>query len=216
MAARSKVSRAHFLLIPSSYRPNFHYKDTDSGSPQDPSCCASENLEKGGLRKRKSPKVSTQDACSEHKKIIRKRHGDTLAAFGCICKAMLARGLQSCCTSRAPLASSVSASLRNLRTTSRSKASLASCCSDSACGKDGTDTRSVGRKSTTSIDSCCSDRGCKKKTKSTRRSVDSCCDDGGGGRSIKSSRRSVGKCSASGCCKPVSRAEIRSVARKPV
>ena len=56
-----------------------------------------------GLRKRTSAKSSSspsvsKEACGEHRNIVRSRYNDTLAAFGCVCKALLARGVKSCCT----------------------------------------------------------------------------------------------------------------------
>lgn len=44
-----------------------------------------------------SRQMPAQDACSKHRRIVQKRYGATFAAFGCICKAMFARGLDTCC-----------------------------------------------------------------------------------------------------------------------
>lgn len=46
----------------------------------------------------KSPQMPAQDACSKHRRTVQERYGATFVAFGCICKAMLARGLDTCCT----------------------------------------------------------------------------------------------------------------------
>ncbi|KAI1791898.1 heavy metal translocatin [Ganoderma leucocontextum] len=59
--------------------------------------------EDSGLHKRTSAKSSSspsipKEACGEHRNIVRSRYNDTLAAFGCVCKALLARGVKSCCT----------------------------------------------------------------------------------------------------------------------
>jgi len=41
-----------------------------------------------------------QGACSQHRRAVQDQYGATFAAFGCICKAMFARGLETCCAVR--------------------------------------------------------------------------------------------------------------------
>ncbi|CDO69787.1 hypothetical protein BN946_scf184766.g32 [Trametes cinnabarina] len=51
-----------------------------------------------------------KQACGEHRYIARSRYNETLSAFGCVCKALLARGMKSCCSS--PLGRSGKAAAR--------------------------------------------------------------------------------------------------------
>ncbi|GJE93222.1 heavy metal translocating P-type ATPase [Phanerochaete sordida] len=162
-----------------------------------------------GLRKRKTTKAAKgmpSEACGEHKSLARKRQQATLSAFGCVCKALLARGLQSCCSSHAPVASTVSASLVSLRKSLRSKASLSSCCGDSACGR--SPSRAPSRRS---VDSCCAGGCCDKGStvdirtvaRKSRASLDSCAGDcckAASAPSARRSRASVDSCCAGGCC----------------
>ncbi|KAI1796745.1 heavy metal translocatin [Ganoderma leucocontextum] len=144
------------------------------------------SCEHSGLRKR-SPKSSStpsipKEACGEHRSIARSRYNDTLAAFGCVCKALLARGLKSCCTPPALTGKAVarSASSRHSMRLSipgrtsldgRCAPSVDSCCGKSDCGKQGLSIRSVpysgcksGRsirsRSCASLDSSCGDSCC--------------------------------------------------------
>ncbi|KAL6306241.1 heavy metal translocatin [Sparassis latifolia] len=129
-----------------------------------------------GLRKRSAKHDDSHseshyptEACGEHTSIARSRYHDTLSAFGCICKAMLAHGLQSCCsTSTATEAAGVSAS-RTVRlprfsyppASTKSRQSVGSCCRGSSgdCngGKNSIKSKSRSR---VSIDSCCADSHC--------------------------------------------------------
>ncbi|KAI0946987.1 hypothetical protein AcV7_009546 [Taiwanofungus camphoratus] len=53
-----------------------------------------------GLRKRSAKRPDPPaEACGQHKSIARNRLRDTLLTWGCICKALLAHGRQSCCSS---------------------------------------------------------------------------------------------------------------------
>nr|VWO96225.1 Uncharacterized protein [Ganoderma boninense] len=148
------------------------------------------SCEHSGLRKR-SPKSSStnsipKEACGEHRNIARSRYNDTLAAFGCVCKALLARGRKSCCTHPTLTGKAVArpvSSRHSVKLNAPKRKSLDSCCSpsvdsccgNSACGKEAPSIRSIPhshRKEGGSIRS----RSCA--------SLDSCCDDsccGGGG-----------------------------------
>lgn len=161
-----------------------------------------------GLRKRKVPKNRDplpKEACGEHKSLARNRYTDTLAAFGCVCKAMLARGLQSCCTHHPPIANSLSASLLSVHAARKRKSSVSSC-AGSCC-----ENASVNTRSRSPVDSCCQ-KGCcagsVSEKASSKLSLDSCC---AGGRCVaeslddirslrRSIRASVDSCCSQSCC----------------
>ncbi|PCH44481.1 copper-translocating P-t [Wolfiporia cocos MD-104 SS10] len=131
-------------------------------------------------------------ACSQHKSFANKRYGSTLAAFGCICRAMLAHGLQSCCTTKHLQRSrpgSLSARPLNASRTpsvisSRSCKSVASSCNGGGC----CGINEEKRKSHESLHS------------RARRSVDSCCGGGACCASKSASRPSLNTCGGGSCC----------------
>ncbi|KAI0077746.1 heavy metal translocatin [Panus rudis PR-1116 ss-1] len=169
-----------------------------------------------GLRKRRPCKpVLPQEACGEHKYLALTRQRETLSAFGCICKAMLARGLDSCCmthglkglvtsatSSRASLLKrdrngsrrTVASSHRHGSTTSlrdsrhSSKESVDSCCDDSCCG-DRPVASSIHESANVerrgSVDSCC---------------AASCCGGDGGGNGSRSVSKAPSSCCGLGSC----------------
>ncbi|KZT07545.1 heavy metal translocatin [Laetiporus sulphureus 93-53] len=129
-----------------------------------------------GLRRRHANRTGPEatqadlptEACGQHKSFARKRYQDTLAAFGCICKAMLAHGLQSCCTtqhthksrSTSRLARSSRSQYASSIASIKSRRSVDSCCKDSHCGE-------------------CDEKGCKDNTAlHSCSSIDSCCRSG--------------------------------------
>ena len=94
-----------------------------------------------GLRKRKKAQITGRkplpsEACGEHAAVVKSRQKDTLAAFGCICKAMLARGLQSCCSPRPQTLANIVSSSFNSRKAAKSRASLDTRCTKSCCEDD--------------------------------------------------------------------------------
>ncbi|KAI0675981.1 heavy metal translocatin [Trametes maxima] len=147
-----------------------------------------------GLRKRTSAKHThspddyPKEACGEHRSIARSRYNDTLAAFGCVCKALLARGLNSCCShplsgkaaARATSSRQSARLIRRGRTSDESsrRSSIDSCCGKSDCGKPALSIRSLTyrghstvlslksekSKSCASLDSCCRDDCCGGET----------------------------------------------------
>jgi Cd2+-exporting ATPase len=145
--------------------------DSHADSQITPNAIVSLNNERHscGLRKRKAVrKELPKKACGEHVSAARNRQNDTFAAFGCICRAMLAKGLQSCCSTRAPILSAVTPSLPSLRKINRSRVSVSSrqsvdsCCSDGECRKNSPRSiRSVRRRSQASIRSCAGKSCCK-------------------------------------------------------
>ncbi|KAF7795713.1 hypothetical protein EIP86_006878 [Pleurotus ostreatoroseus] len=149
-----------------------------------------------GLRKRKGAKNGQglpEEACGKHMLLVRDRYMDTLAAFGCVCKAMLARGLQSCCTPQAPVTRSLSASLIHSRGAGKRKYSISSC-AGSCC-----ENESVKSRSRISVDSC--DKGCcagpsVESKHSIISCVNSCCQNG----SAKSGSRVAADTCRKGCC----------------
>lgn len=159
-----------------------------------------------GLRKRKTRSSDADDtaalippeACGQHMSFARSRYQQTLSAFGCICKAMLSYGLQSCCTTSNVLKGPMKAHSVRSRTSRKSllsakrSISVDSCCKGSGCCDGGSGTASLCKdrlasvNSRPSIDSCCKGGGrcgggggeggsCASSIKSARRSVDSCC-----------------------------------------
>ncbi|OCH96378.1 heavy metal translocatin [Obba rivulosa] len=80
-------------------------------------------------------------ACGHHMSVAWARQKSTLAAFGCICKAMLAHGLQSCCTTSH--AANKDDNISHIAPLNRSTLSVVSkksghsinTCADGCCGK---------------------------------------------------------------------------------
>ncbi|KAH9935998.1 heavy metal translocatin [Epithele typhae] len=178
-----------------------HLHEHESNSTYSDTCCDSEaggdtavkTYEHFGVRKRSKKTVSeshhgsSKPACGTHRSIARNRYNDTLAAFGCICKALLARGLQSCCTTTT-LGRSGKA-VAHSQTSKRSShrlvagrtshdstrpASIDSCCDKGCCDSPARSIRSFpnnthadarslnGAKlgSRVSVDTCCRGGGC--------------------------------------------------------
>ncbi|KAI0752253.1 E1-E2 ATPase-domain-containing protein [Irpex lacteus] len=177
-----------------------------------------------GLRKRKNTKKELpKKACGEHASAARNRQKDTLAAFGCICKVMLAKGLQSCCSTRTPILPSIAPSLVSLRKTNQTRTSIDSCCSGGACHAkgDGDSIRSVLRQSRASLDSCAGKSCCAQ----SRASIDSCAgkscyagdnasvDSCGGKSCCAGTRKSLDSCAGGSCCAR-SRVSVDSCAGK--
>lgn len=161
-----------------------------------------------GLRSRHTARTDSptnveplpSEACGQHKMFARrKRYQDTLAMFGCVCRAMLAHGLQSCCTTKH--AHNNHSSLRLVRsiyssrapsvTSARSRKSVDSHCKGNGCctsERPSTGShydKAVSRSSRVSVDSCCDGDGCCGASKpsmehnsASRISLDSCCRDG--------------------------------------
>ena len=143
-----------------------------------------------GLRKRTSAKSSSspptpKEACGEHRNIVRSRYNDTLSAFGCVCKALLARGVKSRCTPTPggkavtrPASSKNSARLsipKRASVDSCRPPSVDSCCGKSDCGGEASGVRKVpqcgGRKGASSAKT----RSCASLISDCE---DSCCDGG--------------------------------------
>ncbi|KAI0714207.1 heavy metal translocatin [Cerioporus squamosus] len=161
---------------------------SDAGNEQKtttsrPSTPAS-TCEDGGLRKRPVTKASPapptypKEACGEHRTLARGRYNDTLTAFGCVCKALLARGLKSCCTPNGKAVARSGSSKRSTRVIfsgrtsheSSRAGSVHSCCGQSDCGggpalsirsipyrghADARSLKSIKSPSCGSVDSCC-------------------------------------------------------------
>ncbi|KAI0326990.1 heavy metal translocatin [Cubamyces sp. BRFM 1775] len=144
-----------------------------------------------GLRKRTvvkaphTPSTYPKEACGEHRSIARSRYNDTLAAFGCVCKALLARGLSSCCSnplsgSRGKAVARSTSSRQSARLVARGRpscessrrSSVDSCCGKSDCGKPALSIRSLSYRGHADVQSLKSE-----KAKSCA-SLDSCCRDG--------------------------------------
>jgi hypothetical protein len=57
-----------------------------------------ESGEKPSCTTPKQPRPKKTSACKKHLNETRQKFGETLEALGCICRALLARNLESCCT----------------------------------------------------------------------------------------------------------------------
>ncbi|KAL1945004.1 hypothetical protein VTO73DRAFT_2624 [Trametes versicolor] len=166
---------------------------TDSANNEDKAEAAptspgpAKTCQQSGLRKRTSAKHATssatypKEACGEHRSIARSRYNDTLAAFGCVCKALLARGLNSCCST--PLGGKTAARSTSSRQSTRRaprgrpsaessrRPSLDSCCGKSDCGKPALSIRSLSYRGHADVQSL------QPAAARSRASVDSCCQD---------------------------------------
>ncbi|KAK4448904.1 copper-translocating P-type ATPase [Podospora aff. communis PSN243] len=82
--------------------------------------------------------VEDDKPCGYHKRVTRDRYATTLAALGCICRALLALGQESCCTPKQR--SSIDRKQGRRRSASRSscKSAMSDTSSDSCCAKPGT------------------------------------------------------------------------------
>ncbi|RPD64500.1 heavy metal translocatin [Lentinus tigrinus ALCF2SS1-7] len=162
-------------------------KDMQKATNSRPSTPASA-CEQGGLRKRPTTKTSPapptyrKEACGEHRTIARGRYNDTLAAFGCVCRALLARGLKSCCTANGKAVAGPGSSKQSTRLVFKGRAShessrpasVHSCCGKSDCGGGpalsirsipyrghaDVGSRSAKSRSCASVDSCCREDCC--------------------------------------------------------
>ncbi|KJZ77773.1 hypothetical protein HIM_02950 [Hirsutella minnesotensis 3608] len=94
-------------------------KSSCGGGETKSSCC---RVDEGGSSGAKPV------ACDSHRKSTRQRYGVTLEALGCICRALLALGQESCCeTRKRPLTDQRAASKRS-STRSLACSSFDSCC----------------------------------------------------------------------------------------
>ncbi|KAL4252894.1 cation transport ATPase (P-type) family protein [Abortiporus biennis] len=192
----------------------------DDSNPNGPlSDINTESIHACGLRKRTTKREGKltvtlpSEACKEHKSIARNRYTDTLTAFGCVCKAMLARGLQSCCSTRLPRARSTASLSSRPSVHSANSSEADSCCGNSCCGEEKGKLRDssesvadsccgdscCGGEKQSLADSCCGDSCCgsREKAKDSVRVPDidkkSCCDDSCCGESVKSADIQVEK-----------------------
>ena len=153
------------------------------------------------------PRILPSTACGEHMTVAKTRQKDALTTFGCLCKALLARGRQSCCSTKPERARVVSLTAKSLRTSIKARKSTDTCCSSSSCGRP---VHSLRKRTTPSISSSCGNSCCVGektsvveadrqsvggKSVSFGRFVDlrlttmpsSCCDDSCCGKSVKGS-----------------------------
>ncbi|KAI9062670.1 heavy metal translocatin [Trametes sanguinea] len=122
-----------------------------------------------------------KEACGEHRSIARSRYNDTLAAFGCVCKALLARGLNSCCTTslgrHGKAAARPTSSRQSVRLVHRGhtscessrRSSVDSCCGKGECSKPALSLRSLSYRGHVDTQSVASEKG------RSCESLDSCC-----------------------------------------
>ena len=66
-----------------------HLQQIDVSTSKETDCCSSKTHPSGAGKK----------PCNKHLKAARERYATTLEAVGCICKALIARNLESCCSS---------------------------------------------------------------------------------------------------------------------
>ncbi|KAI0761788.1 heavy metal translocatin [Trametes elegans] len=152
-----------------------------------------------GLRRRTAgqrscaPAPPPKKACGEHQSIAKSRYNDTLAAFGCVCKALLARGCSSCCSTplHGKAVARSTSSRQSIRLVRRSRgsdeiscrSSVDSCCAKGDCAKASTSSirnlsyrgHAVSQKKKTqscvSVDSCCDDSCCGQEASADREEV---------------------------------------------
>ncbi|THH31774.1 hypothetical protein EUX98_g2447 [Antrodiella citrinella] len=131
-------------------------------------------------------------ACGGHRSIAQ-RQRETLASFGCICKAMIARGLQSCCSTKLNDAGhSIGLSAARAGKCKAAK-SCASCCDDISSVKSRSDPSLCLPKSTSKdsvVSSCCGESCCGGEKEKKQ----SCCSDSHCGGSAAASRISLESC----------------------
>ncbi|KAI0630753.1 heavy metal translocatin [Trametes polyzona] len=160
-----------------------------------------QGCEHAGLRKRVPAKHShppptyPKEACGEHRSIARSRYNDTLAAFGCVCRALLARGLNAYCSHAGGKSASRSISSRqSAHLISRGggshehsrRSSLDSCCEKGDREARPLSIRSLSYRGHAAASSA------KSAASRSRVSVDSCCrDDRCGGGIVAEDKVSV-------------------------
>ena len=81
-------------------------------------------------------------ACEYHVKETRRRFAERLEALGCICKALLARNMDSCCTSKPPSVRGRSKRRSNISRSPMSSLEKDSCCASSSACDAGKENRS--------------------------------------------------------------------------
>ncbi|OHF03843.1 copper-translocating P-type ATPase [Colletotrichum orchidophilum] len=120
--------------------------------------------------------------CSGHSKSVREVYQSKLDALGCICRALLALGQESCCAPRDR--SSIDRKRSSKKSTSLHRASVESCCTSAMdktasspaerkCGQKFIRTSRTGTKPSAYADGCCS----KPRPLSIAESCADCCDD---------------------------------------
>ncbi|EMD38979.1 hypothetical protein CERSUDRAFT_112690 [Gelatoporia subvermispora B] len=152
-----------------------------------------------------------QEACVHHMSVARARQKSTLAAFGCICKALLAHGLQSCCTTSH--AAKKSDGISHVSRLNRSASSVASKSSHSAdtyaggcCAKPTVASlryEASGKKaasSTSLVSSCCGDSCCGRAREGGANKVEEITDTRTRPQLNGRSRVSVDSCCGDSCC----------------
>ncbi|KAI9172605.1 E1-E2 ATPase-domain-containing protein [Paramyrothecium foliicola] len=156
-------------------------------------CCDESCLDRLALRECESAAPSTSSACrlvgsgkpcSEHARKARETYTERLEALGCICRALIALGKESCCS---PRRRSPAASLRrrSMLAASRPRTSIDSCCAPKV------------ENVRASVDSCCAEKSCcteKAQPAQGRKSPGQC-----GKGSAPRPRSAAGSC-ADACC----------------
>ncbi|KAL7920986.1 p-type copper atpase [Trichoderma austrokoningii] len=116
-------------------------------------------------------------ACSQHSLSVLDRYGATLRTLGCICRALIALGQETCCN----IPERRSLDLKKLQKSTSESAMLikpakepsADSCASSCCSKREPATESSMRKQC--VKSCCSEAKPVKKTLSRNKFADTCC-----------------------------------------
>ncbi|KAH6995696.1 E1-E2 ATPase-domain-containing protein [Ilyonectria sp. MPI-CAGE-AT-0026] len=168
--------------------------------------------------------VTDGKACGQHHRSTRDRYGSTLEAIGCICRALLALGLESCCESRQRSSLEKKRCSKNSSTRSLKRASIDSCCSTGSDAKSLTAKKrmqprnGLGRDSTDNLQgdscskSCCSKAVTDSAKKPPRPSCGkSCCDEKDSNAKTPSP---TAACPGS-CCKPA-KSETGKTAPPPI
>ncbi|OCH96379.1 heavy metal translocatin [Obba rivulosa] len=155
--------------------------------------------------------VLPSEACGHHMSVAQARQKSTLAAFGCICKALLAHGLQSCCTSHSTKKKDSTSHISRLNRSTQSVASKKSgnsvdTCAGGCCGKSSApslryDALQKSAVSSTSIaSSCCADSCCARSRGGSLVELKDTTEIGARSQLNDRSRASVNSCCDDSCC----------------
>ncbi|POR36622.1 P-type cation-transporting ATPase [Tolypocladium paradoxum] len=119
--------------------------------------------------------ASTSGACTHHRRSVREQYGAKLAALGCICRALLALGQESCCDARKHPSADRQKCSRKASDRSLSRVSADSCCA-SGISTSQSPVRSRSRLQAPAEEGC-SGECCPKPPKATSKlaCADACC-----------------------------------------
>ncbi|KAK4093052.1 hypothetical protein Purlil1_2209 [Purpureocillium lilacinum] len=103
-----------------------------------------------------SSSATKNKACGRHRRSARERYGATLEALGCICRALIALGQESCCDTQKRSSVDRKKCTKRMSGVSSSRSSLDSCCASGSCTK----TPRVAVRARRQKDPCCGEKAC--------------------------------------------------------